>query len=105
MFFTDSIRHLEHYFARHVSTHSFTQSVLRSAQRGELMRWARAAQPRFRYYDPQVGYVNQDPIGLMGGENVHDPRSPAVRCANTVGLRAMNRRAQVSCSKCSFGSP
>ncbi|PRE15880.1 type VI secretion system baseplate subunit TssF [Burkholderia multivorans] len=30
---------LEHYVARHVSTHSFTQSVLRSPQRGELMRW------------------------------------------------------------------
>ncbi|KVC48613.1 type VI secretion system baseplate subunit TssF [Burkholderia diffusa] len=30
---------LEHYVARHVSTHSFTQSVLRSTQRGELMRW------------------------------------------------------------------
>ena len=30
---------LEYYVARHVSTHSFTQSVLRSLQRGELMRW------------------------------------------------------------------
>ncbi|MCA8295654.1 type VI secretion system baseplate subunit TssF [Burkholderia sp. AU30198] len=30
---------LEHYVARHVSAHSFTQSVLRSTQRGELMRW------------------------------------------------------------------
>ncbi|MBZ5788939.1 type VI secretion system baseplate subunit TssF [Burkholderia contaminans] len=30
---------LEHYVARHVSTHSFTQFVLRSPQRGELMRW------------------------------------------------------------------
>ncbi|MFP3503853.1 type VI secretion system baseplate subunit TssF [Burkholderia sp. SIMBA_062] len=30
---------LEHYVARHVSTHSFTQVVLRSPQRGELMRW------------------------------------------------------------------
>lgn len=30
---------LEYYVARHVSTHSFTQSVLRSPQRGELMRW------------------------------------------------------------------
>jgi len=30
---------LEHYLVRHVSTHSFTQSVLRSTQRGELMRW------------------------------------------------------------------
>jgi len=30
---------LEHYVGRHVSTHSFTQSVLHSTQRGELMRW------------------------------------------------------------------
>lgn len=30
---------LEHYVARHVSTHSFMQTVLRSPQRGELMRW------------------------------------------------------------------
>jgi type VI secretion system protein ImpG len=30
---------LEHYLARHVSTHSFTRSVLHSVQRGELMRW------------------------------------------------------------------
>lgn len=30
---------LEHYVARHVSTHSFTRSVLHSVQRGELMRW------------------------------------------------------------------
>jgi type VI secretion system protein ImpG len=30
---------LEHYFARHASINTFTQLALRSAQRGELMRW------------------------------------------------------------------
>jgi type VI secretion system protein ImpG len=30
---------LERFFARHASANSFTETVLRSMQRGELMRW------------------------------------------------------------------
>ena len=30
---------LEHYFARHVSINSFTETVLRSESRGEINRW------------------------------------------------------------------
>lgn len=53
---------------------------------------------RFRYYDPQTGrYVNQDPIGLMGGSNVYqyavskptqayDPSGLFVPLAVLVGL-------------------
>ncbi len=33
---------------------------------------------RFRYYSPQDGgYINRDPIGLLGGDNLYDyPRDP-----------------------------
>jgi len=30
---------MERFFARHVSMNSFTQTVLRSGARGEIMRW------------------------------------------------------------------
>jgi type VI secretion system secreted protein VgrG len=54
---------------------------------------------RFRYYDPQVGrYVNQDPIGLLGGNNyeyalniptqAYDPMGLFVPLAVLVGLGA-----------------
>ncbi|UOO78255.1 RHS domain-containing protein [Neisseria sp. Dent CA1/247] len=42
----------------------------------------------FRYYEPDCGrFVNQDPIGLLGGDNFYEFALNAVNWVDTLGLR------------------
>ncbi len=44
---------------------------------------------RFRYYDPDVGrFVTQDPIGLLGGDNLYQYADNPIRWADWLGLTA-----------------
>ena len=49
---------------------------------------------RFRYYDPQTGrFVHQDPIGLLGGENLFAYGPNPITWLDPLGLSAGNSKA------------
>jgi len=53
---------------------------------------------RHRYYDPSIGsYVNQDPIGLIGGVNKSIYVSNAIQLIDPLGLVACNPQQNERC--------
>ena len=52
---------------------------------------------RFRYYDPDVGrFIHQDPIGLLGGNNLYQYAANPIGWIDVLGLN--KKKADSSCS-------
>jgi RHS repeat-associated protein len=60
---------------------------------------------RFRYYDPDVGrFINQDPIGLRGGENVFTYSPAPTNWTDPLGLKPRSR-SPTPCDPCAGKNP
>ncbi len=56
---------------------------------------------RFRYYDPDVGrFVTQDPIGLLGGENIYRYAPNPIKWVDPLGLEVQINRTMSKLEMC-----
>ena len=54
-----------------------------------------------RYYEPEAGrFVNQDPIGLLGGENLYQFAPNAQEWLDVWGMCPTNKKNQINLNRC-----
>ncbi|WP_239684960.1 RHS repeat-associated core domain-containing protein [Streptococcus anginosus] len=54
-----------------------------------------------RYYEPEAGrFVNQEPIGLLGGENLYQFAPNAQEWLDVWGMCPTNKKNQINLNRC-----